>query len=252
MNFLKEPPLDIQPNADMDVDQLEMACEFVDELLALEALEEDDPADPVRANAPMFLLPKPGQPGQWRILANLRAGGQNTVVGADPTVFPKSAHILSQMYSGGWSTVIDASKFFYQFNVQKQDRKYLGCLHPKTAKHLQYAALPMGASQSPALAGRYGSSFLRLLRSRCKNYQGTQRCNMWLNALTEATDYDSTVGHGIVLYGEDGLPAVLVWAHCDYFLIHGPTLEKTTAALTEFLDLAVDVGMLCHLPKRNW
>jgi hypothetical protein len=102
MNFLKEPPLGIQPNADMDVDQLETACEFVDELLALGALEEDDPDDPVRANAPMFLLPKPGQPGQqWRILPNLRAGGQNTVVGADPTVFPKSALIFNQMYSGG-------------------------------------------------------------------------------------------------------------------------------------------------------
>jgi hypothetical protein len=57
------------------------------------------------------------------------------------------------------------------------------------------------------------------------------------------------MGHGIVLDGEDGLPAVLVWAHCDDFIIHGPTVGKTTAALTEFLDLAVDVGMLCH-PKK--
>jgi hypothetical protein len=64
MNFLEEPPLGIQPNADMDETQLETACEFVDELLSLGALEEDDPLDPVLANAPMFLLPKPGQPGQ--------------------------------------------------------------------------------------------------------------------------------------------------------------------------------------------
>jgi hypothetical protein len=97
MNFLKEPPLGIQPNANMDPSQLETACEFVDKLLDLGAMEEDDPEDPVLANAPMFLLPKPGQPGQWRILADLRAGGQNSAIGSDPTVFPKRAHILNQM-----------------------------------------------------------------------------------------------------------------------------------------------------------
>jgi hypothetical protein len=112
MNFLEEPPLRIQPDADMDETQLETAGEFVDELLSLGALEEDDLLDPVLANAPMFLLPKPDQPGQWRILADLKSGGQNTVLGADPTVFPKSAHILSQMYTGGMSAMIDASKFF--------------------------------------------------------------------------------------------------------------------------------------------
>jgi hypothetical protein len=229
--------------------QLETACEFVDELLSLGALEEDDPLDPVLANAPKFVLPKPGQPGQWRILADLKSGGQNTVVGADPTVFPKSAHILSQMYTGGMSAVIDASKFFYQFEVRQRDQKYLGCVHPKTLKHLCYASLPLGASQSPALAGRYGSSFLRLLRKKSKNFQGTPRQNMWLNALTEINEYDGAVGHGIVLDAEDGLPAVLVWAHCDDFLIHGPTEAKTTAATIEFLDLAVDVGMLCHPGK---
>jgi hypothetical protein len=45
------------------------------------------------------------------------------------------------------------------------------------------------------------------------------------------------------------LPAALVWSHCDDFYIHGPTKEKTTAALTAFLDKAVDVGMLCHPGK---
>jgi hypothetical protein len=72
---------------------------------------------------------------------------------------------------------------------------------------------------------------------------------MWLNALTGSSEYDGTMGHGIVLDGEDGLPTVLAWAHCDDFLIHGPTIDKTTAALIEFLDLAVDFGMLCHPGK---
>jgi hypothetical protein len=35
----------------------------------------------------------------------------------------------------------------------------------------------------------------------------------------------------------------------DDFIIHGPTFDKTTAALKYFLDMTVRVGMLCH-PKK--
>jgi hypothetical protein len=48
---------------------------------------------------------------------------------------------------------------------------------------------------------------------------------------------------------DDNFPAVLVWAHCDDFFIHGPTKDKTIAALTAFLNCAVDVGLLCHPGK---
>jgi hypothetical protein len=52
-----------------------------------------------------------------------------------------------------------------------------------------------------------------------------------------------------VYQGEDNLPAILIRVHCDDFLIHGPTKEKTTEALNTFLDLTVDVGLLCHPGK---
>jgi hypothetical protein len=57
------------------------------------------------------------------------------------------------------------------------------------------------------------------------------------------------LGQGRVLLGFDNVLAVLVWAHCDDFYIHGPNKDKTTAALTAFLHCAVDVGLLCHPGK---
>ncbi len=42
---------------------------------------------------------------------------------------------------------------------------------------------------------------------------------------------------------EDGLPAVLVWAHIDDFLIHGPTYEKTARAMQALMDKALDIGL---------
>jgi hypothetical protein len=53
----------------------------------------------------------------------------------------------------------------------------------------------------------------------------------------------------MVYIGNDGLPAVLIWAHCDDFLIHGPTYTKTVEALKAFLDVTVEVDMLCHPGK---
>jgi hypothetical protein len=47
----------------------------------------------------------------------------------------------------------------------------------------------------------------------------------------------------------DGLPAVLAFAHCDDFIVHGPTYKKTSLASIDFLDLIVQVGLLAHPGK---
>jgi hypothetical protein len=107
----------------------------------------------------------------------------------------------------------------------------------------------MGAGNSPAIAGRHGAALLRLMRTRCGLYQGQATPNTWWHHYSVGKPYDAEWGHGMVYIGEDGLPAALIWGHCDDFLIHGPTHAKTTAALTAFLDLVVDVGLLCHPGK---
>jgi hypothetical protein len=107
----------------------------------------------------------------------------------------------------------------------------------------------MGAGNSPAIAGRHGAALLRAIRARCPLYQGQSRANTWWKHYSAEEPYDANVGHGMVYTGDDGLPAALIWVHCDDFLLHGPTYEKTAAALTAFLDLTVDVGLLCHPGK---
>jgi hypothetical protein len=173
MNFLVKARRELTPNTVMDDEQIVIAEEFLNELVSLDVLKEVPPGEIV-ANGPLFCLPKPGQPGQWRILSDMQRGGQNEAIGSDPTVFPKSGVILEQMYTGGsWSAVVDASKFFYQFRTRRDERKYLGCIHPRDPRrHYQYCLLPMGAAQSPSLAGRYGAAFLQLLRSKSALYQG--------------------------------------------------------------------------------
>jgi hypothetical protein len=114
MNFLAEPRHELMPNSEMDEEQIVIAEEFLIELVDLSVLIEVRPGEIV-ANGPLFCLPKPGQPGQWQILSDMRRGGQNEAIGSDPTVCPKSGVILEQLYSHGWQAVVDASKFFYQF-----------------------------------------------------------------------------------------------------------------------------------------
>jgi hypothetical protein len=105
----------------------------------------------------------------------------------------------------------------------------------------------MGAANSPAIACRYGLSFIRLLKERFDEFQGDPNINCWWTAFSEE-GYDPELGYGFNLIGKDGA-VVKIWAFMDDFLIHGPNYDKTSRALSLFLDLAVDCGMLCRPTK---
>jgi hypothetical protein len=249
MNFLKLPVPNIQPNATMDEEQLRVGADFVNELLDLKVLGrlEGEEDLEILLNAPLFIVPKEGQEGQWRVIADMLRGGQNMCIGNDPVILPRISHIVDLMYEGGFSAVVDASKFFYQFPTHPEDQKYLGMLHPVTNVLYAYKGLPMGAATSPGLACRYGLSFLRALKARFEVFQGKGEANCWWTGFTEK-GFDPALGYGFTLQSDDG-PAVLIWVWVDDFLIHGPTEEKVSRALTIFLDAALDCGLLCH-PKK--
>ena len=251
MNFLHAPKVSIMPNSKMDPDQTSIATEFFDELVTIGALEISPQDDPIIGNAPLFCIPKAGQPGQWRVLANMKEGLQNDAIGNEPVYLPRVSTILPYLYSNGWSATVDASKFFYQFPTVVLERKYLGCIHPLTGLHYRYRGLPMGAGNSPAIAGRMGAAVLRLLIERHPElFQGEPTDQTW-HTTTTTSESDGAdhgrYGHGRALINsDDGLPAVLLWVHVDDFLIHGPTYVKTSAALSALFDLALAKGLLCN------
>ena len=246
MNFLKEPPIGLTKNANMDPEQLVIAAEFADELLALGIIERAPLDDPILANCPLFIVIKPFQPGQWRSIADCKKGGQNTTMGPGPVYLPQAHIILQQLYSGGWSAVIDASKYFYNFPTVVSERKYLGLIHPLTGEHYRYAGLPMGASSSPSIAGRCGAGFLRRLRERHPDvFQGITIENTWRRQVEEQ-EYNPTWGHGKVTISPDGQPASLVFGFVDDFFLHGASRTRVTRALNCFMDYALEVGLLCN------
>ena len=116
MNFLTEPEHMIRPNSKMMTEECAISGEFMDELIDLGVLEKSDPVSkPVVTNCPLFVLPKPGQKDQWRVLADMKKEGQNGHIGRDPVYLPRFGTILPHLYNGGWSAVFDASNFFFNF-----------------------------------------------------------------------------------------------------------------------------------------
>ena len=240
MNFLTTPKTRLMPNLEMDVSGLEAAREFVDELVTLGVFCEIDDGLQILANAPLFVVPKPGQPGQWRCIADMKKGGQNDCIGSDPCFLPRTGHILEEMYAGGYSAVVDLSKYFHNFPTHKDDRPYLGMIHPVTGVLLAYFGLPMGSSNSPATSGRAGNSFMRKLREDFRHvFSGVGNANCYWTKFQDL-GYDPDRGYGFVLTNKHGL-AVKLWGFVDDFLIHASSLELVTAALTIFLDFAVVV-----------
>jgi hypothetical protein len=108
----------------------------------------------------------------------------------------------------------------------------------------------MGGGNSPSIAGRHGAALIRKVYQSCPIYNGHPTANSWWKHYSSDQKYNSAYGHGMVYIGDDGLPSAKAWGHCDYFFwIHGQTYQKTKQALTDILDLTVQVGLLCHPGK---
>jgi hypothetical protein len=106
----------IHENAAMDpAEQTQAAGEFVEELLDLWVVRTPQESREILTTAPLFVVPKEGQEGEWQMKADMSMGGQNECIAGDPVCFPWTPHILDQMCWEGCSAAVDASKYFYQF-----------------------------------------------------------------------------------------------------------------------------------------
>ena len=246
-NFLATPPSTLTPNSKMDKSGLQAAAAFVDELLDLGVIRSLEEGMNIVANAPLFVVPKEGQPGQWRIIADMKKGGQNECIGSDPVFLPRTGHILEEMYAGGYSAVVDMSKYFYNIPTHPDDHPFLGLMHPITGILYAYFGLPMGSSNSPAAASRVGNAFIRQLWQKFDIFSGIGTANCFWTSFEEV-GYDPELGYGFVLTNKHGL-AVKLYGFVDDFLIHGASLDLVSQALTIFLDFAVDCGLLAHPDK---
>jgi hypothetical protein len=81
-------------------EQVDIAAKFIDELWVIGVFELIPEDCEMRANCPLFAVAKPGQPGEWRIIADMKNGGQNAHIGKDPVHLPRAWGILEQLYAG--------------------------------------------------------------------------------------------------------------------------------------------------------
>ena len=150
----------------------------------------------------------------------------------------RANHILEEMYTRGYSAVVDMSKYFYNIPTHPDDHPFLGLLHLITGALYTYFGLPMGSSSSPTFASRVGDSFLRLLRQKFGIFSGVGTANFFLSSFKEL-GYDPDRGYGFILTNQQGV-AVKLCGFVDDYLIHGEYLALCSQGLTLFLDFAVD------------
>jgi hypothetical protein len=73
----------------MTEEQMDIAAEFINELQSIGVFEPIPEGYDMKANCPLFAVTKPRQPGQWRIIADMKNGRQNAHVGKDPVHLPR-------------------------------------------------------------------------------------------------------------------------------------------------------------------
>lgn len=249
MNFVGFPPPGLIENSKFSPDELATAVQFVDELVSLRVLHAV-PRLSLRNNLPLFLVPKPGQPGQYRCIVDGAKGGQNACCVADPVHFYTLGDILPFLYRGGWSAMIDASKFFHMFRTLRGERPYLGMIHPATGQTYSYHRLPMGTRNSPAVACRFGNAFIRYIVETCPLFQGTPVHNDFVSQLL-GNEFRAEWGIGRVLLGPNGEPALLIWMHVNDILVHGPSFDKVSRGLDFIMNTALRFGLICQPVKTK-
>jgi hypothetical protein len=248
MNFMETPVPVIEENGNMTEIQFKISVAFVTELISLGVIALVPHGVLLMNMCPLFLVVKPGHPEQWRCIADMKKGHQNQSCAADPVHVTFPEDILPRMYPGGFSSVIDASKFFHMFLTVDEERKFMGIIHPDTGYHYRYTRFSMGSSNYPVVSGRFGAAFLRLIFQEVQEIQGKVLINYW-NVSLEGGGFYTKLGVGCVLIVSDGLPIFLIWIHVDDIFLHGQTRAKCTSALKNILDLTVLLGNICHPTK---
>jgi hypothetical protein len=84
MNFMETSLPVLEENDNMTESQLTIAVAFVAELISLRVLALVPHGVLLMKVCPIFLVAKPGQPDQWRCIADMKNGHQNKSCAADP------------------------------------------------------------------------------------------------------------------------------------------------------------------------
>ena len=249
MNFMATPNPGKVTNQELDKEALSAAILFVDELISLRVLILASPAWVVNT-FPLFLISKPHQPGQYWTIADGKAGGKNNVCVADPCHMTSPDHILPLLYEGGFSASLDISKYFHMFLTKPEEHKCMGITHLSTGQTYVYRTPPMGTRNSAGASGRFGVAFIRHVMETSDFFGGSPSDNS-LQQYFSGTNSHPKFGEGRVLFGSDGLPAVLLWLHVDDIFIHAPTKSKLEAALDHILTTTVRLGLIYHRSKTD-
>jgi hypothetical protein len=102
MHFMKCPPRGKEVSSPFTLKQLEIATGSVDKLVSFGVLALVPFGADILNTCPLFLVPKSGQPGQWRFISDMEKGGHNDVCVSDPVSLPQPGGILSHLYTDVW------------------------------------------------------------------------------------------------------------------------------------------------------
>ena len=217
MHFDTPPPPHQPKNVNKGIPprELKAMIEYFDQLISMGVLIKGKS----KVAGSVFTVEKPelDEHGEHllRVISNLKEGGSNSYMMPDPVHLERSDDVLYRLYKGGWSMKVDGSKWFHNFPTCTEEQQYLGAIHPGTGKFYVYAGLAMGASSSPAEAGKgekcFGNTVIEELGH---DYQGF--VNHPLN-LAMNQPYKPELGMGIVYKTRKGVFRPILKSHVDDF-----------------------------------
>lgn len=140
----------------------QQAVQLLEQLQALLDVGAIEPSTRARWMSQAFLVKKPGAPGKWRLVVDLRH--VNQYLRKFLCRFETLKRLPRIMREGDWMLNLDPQDGFYAVGVNEDHRDYL-TFEVAGLGLFRFKALPMGLSASPGIFTATVNTFVRALRS---------------------------------------------------------------------------------------
>ena len=160
--WIRGPPRPFHRGVSFKGLEAEKERQLLEQLQALLDVGAVEPGRRARWVSQAFLVPKPGSPGKWRLVVDLRHINQylRKMLCRYETL-KKLRHVMRE---GDWMLSLDLQDGFYTVGVHEEHRDYL-TFEVAGVGLFRFKALPMGLSASPSIFTSTVNTFVRALRS---------------------------------------------------------------------------------------
>lgn len=194
-----------------------------------------------------FLIPKPGQPGKWRLVFDLRH--LNSFLVESPCRYETLKTARGMFEEGDWMFSLDLEDGYYAVPIAEEHRHFL-TFEVAGLGLFQFAALPMGLAPSALVFTKVMSTFVRALRSPMEALSDFEARSPPAGRYVPPARRSPTLRSLVPRFASTMRAGLRCLPYVDDFLILARSFEDALAA-RDYVDALLELLGLRRNPRKG-